>query len=682
MKLLAVLILIVNLIGCEDNPYPETAHLTNEVPRRPTAVPRPIGMIVDHNVEYSEGVRRDFKIKAYVPAPGKPDVVINGLPAGATFDGESLTVSWKPAMFDGNDPKDPTIKKRIYPITILLRSSDDTTGDTNEKLVNLVVFDVPQNLSVESRDQTSVYEGKTLVYKFSIDNTDYPNGPFSITTKDMPANSKIEQVSDTEFQMTFKPDHHHVIINENDDCNLWNKNCVTYKGRILVHNPANHVSEKEVQIRILDSRLDTKIVVPENLEQGLDVTYQVSAYDLNGEVPPKIEMVTPEPEFGKFITRINRDQENNSSVLNVSWMDIPPSYNGKSVNFKFKACTLDTNERYKNCEYDDFNIKVVVKDRKPPVIYRSEWAAGEIKYFNFGDYKSFNIDIEDGDRRWEKVKNVKIMPVEMQDFVEWTNGVLKVRFDKPGIHQFSIVAKSEYNTSSAQSFVAEVFEPNRSRILYFTDSTRDDEVKFYRDTMGEVQLMNPVLQALNERNLSGRDTLILGTGILQDKGLKETIAKALDKINDVVVASPLIENMPQKFIDELQQEHHISILGRYRGLPNLPALETMRFIARDEFETPTNLVMLKKTTTVESFNPLVFSVGVDRTGCEDVLDLTDEKKEARLKIGIICDRNSGGRYAILGTEFADLKLSEADTGLAAKWLQRMLTTSLNTKGAK
>jgi hypothetical protein len=92
--------------------------------------------------------------------------------------------------------------------------------------------------------------------------------------------------------------------------------------------------------------------------------------------------------------------------------------------------------------------------------------------------------------------------------------------------------------------------------------------------------------------------------------------------------------------------------------------------------------MLKQTSSLESSNPMIFSVGVDRQGCEDVLDLTDGNQEGRLKIGIICDRRTGGRYAILGTEFADLKTSENEKSLPAKWLKRMLSTRLNNKEGK
>jgi hypothetical protein len=675
MKILSLILLGLISIGCESDPYP--AGDTRVTPRAAQKDPADaLSMVVQGKYEFQEGSTKGFKIKVAVPTPWAADMKVDNLPAGAVFDKDKFTISWRPGFFDGNQAGDPTIKTRVYPITIWLRSTDPNS-EVRTKEVNLIVYDVPQNMTIHGRTSDSVSEGDELEYEFSISNKDYPNGPFSVNTIDMPANTRIEQVSDNEYKLILKPDHHHVKINEQDDCSSYRESCLKYIGKIIAYNPANHKSETSVEIKVKDTRLGTKIVPPNDMKQGLDITFQVSAYDLNGEVAPKIRLKSDAPDYGLFITNIVEDEETNSSVLNVTWKDIPPSYNGRDFTFRFEACSLATNGSYSNCISDSNKVSIVVKDRKSPTIDRAEWAAGEIKYLDFNSTERFTIDVTDGDNSRLDIENVVVMPKEMRKYVKWYNGNLKVNFKKPGIHQFSLVAKSEYNMTSAESFVAEVFEKNRSRTLYFTDSTRDSEVKFYRDTMGKVQLMNPVLQALNERNLSGRDTLILGTGILQDASLKEQIGRAMGKIENVVVASPLIENMPTSFIDELQKDFHISILGRYNELPNTSKLSQMHFIQREDFESTKAKVKLKETSTIESSNPLIFSVGVDRVKCEDVLDLTDKAEEARLKVGIICDRKTGGRYAILGTEFSDLLVGQADKSIPAMWLRRMLTTDLN-----
>ncbi len=678
MKVLSSLILLLALTGCESDPYPSVGK-KYKGPAEETKDPADaLSMTLSGQYEFYEGKITDFRIRAEAPAPYAPIIKVEGLPAGAKFDEEKFVFSWEPGYFDGNLPGDPTIKTRTYPITVWL-SSTKPDSEKRTKEVVLIVNDVPLDLNINGGDTKSVREGDELIYDFSIENKDYPNGPFAVTTEGFPANTRIEQLSDTDFRLTFKPDFHHVIINENSNCSTWSVNCIEYDGTINVYNPAKHANSKKVKFQVNDVRRKPKIVAPKPMSQGLDITFQVSGYDLNGEVAPKISRLGSAPDYGKFSTQIVPDEKNNSSVLNVTWKDIPPSYAGKSHTFRFQTCALDYRKNYSNCTSATTTVTIEVKDRNPPSISRSDWAPGEIKYLDFNSRKSFDIYVRDGDNRNEVVRDVKIMPEHMRKYVSWRNNTLQVRFDKPGIHQFSLVAKSEYNVTSAESFVAEVFQKDRSRILYFTDSTRDPEVKFFKEVMGDVTLFNPVLQALNDRNLSGRDTLILGTGILTDPEMKSNIADAMKNIENVVVASAMIENMPDKFINELQQEHHISILGRYNELPNLPKLSDTYFIARDDFETTNAKVTLKTTSSIESSNPLIFSVGVDRVGCEDVLDLTDKKEEARLKVGIICDRKGGGRYAILGTEFADLKVEESDAQIPTKWLHRMLNTTLNNK---
>ena len=88
---------------------------------------------------------------------------------------------------------------------------------------------------------------------------------------------------------------------------------------------------------------------------------------------------------------------------------------------------------------------------------------------------------------------------------------------------------------------------------------------------------------------------------------------------------------------------------------------------------------MKGTATGESVDPVLFVAGVERQNCQDVLDLADERREKRYKIGVICDRVNGqyGRLAILGTEWADLKVGDSDKNIPARWFNQMLNNRLN-----
>lgn len=672
MRLLLLSALILTFISCEKDPYPAGGKRLK--PRVDLREKPGLSMIVSALVELKEGKRTVTPIKVSVPPPGKPEVRVEGLPNGATFDEERLEIVWTPGYFDGNDMENPTIKTRSYPITVFLASSEAPKDNISENVV-LKVTDQPREFKIEGFDSFTATEGEEYVYNLKITNKDYPQGPFQLNFSGMPANTRLEQVSEKEYRLYVKADHHHVLINENHACSSWSTNCIRYKSQIQAYNPANHKTVKDINVKVEDERLKVNLVAPEKIEQGLDMTFQVSAYDLNGEVAPRITLETDDPEYGEFSTELTKDDVNNSAVINVAWKDIPPSYNGSYRKFRFKACVLNSRKSYDNCSYAATEVKIVVKDRKAPVIDRSDWAAGEIKYLRFNESDTEYISVEDGDT-FNSLTNVLITPAEMRKYVSWRNGKLSLRFDKEGIHQFSIVATSEYNMASAESFVVEVFSQNRSETLYFTDSARDKEAQFYRNTLKNIELMNPMLQILNERNLSGRNTLVIGTSMLQDNTLSMEISKAMDKIKNIIVATPLIENMPEKFLETLKVENKVAIIGRYTQLPDTPDLSKMNFVYRKDFRAPKDLVGLNLMTTRESSDPLVFATGVDTNNCDDVLEITDEKKSTRYKLGVICNRKNGGRLAILGTEFADLKTTEADQDIPSRWFENMLRNNV------
>lgn len=695
IKFFSLLTLAFISVGCEQDPYPEDGDL--RLAPRLESNPPTIAMSIDlpsKDPELFEGQQFIQKIRVAVPNPGTPIVEVEGLPVGATFDPEKLTISWKPSFTDGNDPTDPTIKVRRYFITVRLFTTEEgRDAEAVARVLPLIVFDVPRTFEILASERRSAQEGKTLTYEFEINNEDYPRGPFTLYSSDIPTNAKIERIngSDTKFKLIYSPDFHHVKLNSNATRCLSSsrKECYNYEGKLTAINPAGHRVEKVIKIEVEDVRQNVELSTPSDMENGLDITFSVSAIDPNGEIAPDVSLDSLVPEYGEFKTYLEKDEENNFSVLHVSWTDIPPTYNGKSHNFTFKSCVLSSSTWSSSCEKKSFNVFIKVKKRSAPVFDRKSWEVGNIRYLKYNGYHSASISVVDGDTN-QRISNVEVLPAKMKNHVTFVNGNLTISgMKETGIYQFTLTAKSEYNVASAESFVFEVFDEKRASTIYFTDSTRNEEVQFYKNTMKDVELMNPVLQPLNERNLAGRDNLIIGTDILIDTNRKDDIEQAMAVIPNVVIASPLIENMPQSFLDQLYNDFKVSIDGRYSGISGAPKLSEMYFLARSEMEVPAENIGLKLSTTPESFDPLIFTVGVDRENSQDVLDLKN-KKDKIFKIGVICDRpvpidgsrTIGGRYAILGTEFADLKTVEADKEIPAKWLRRMLSTPLNSRSTK
>lgn len=676
MKMFLSLFFIVAFVGCTNDPYPNVD--LNEDRTQREAKPRPpVSVAMDDSYDLYEGSKTTIDVDVSVGI-GRPDVEVLGLPTGAEYDPMTYQISWKPNYFAGNDPKDPTKKVQVYKFTVSAGTTDPSDTRRIERAINLVVYDVPRNLDINGSNEKTVYENSKLRYEFTIDNPDYVDGPFKLVGEKLPSNTKIipSTTDPKKFTLEFEPDYFHVMAS--DTCSGWRDyGCKEYKSKLVVTNPAGHQGEKEIKIKVKDRRLDTKLVAPDFLTQGLDLSLQVSAYDLNKEVAPSIRLVNP-PQFGDIRTKITQNADNYASVLDIAWNDIPPTYNGQLITLQYEACVMNSSNTMNNCERGSTDIRINVKERKAPTINRYSWPAGKVQFLGFDESKSFNIYVKDGEDSRLK-PTVTIEPKEMQKYVSFNNDRLRVKFSKSGIYQFNIRAKSDYNVESSESFIVEVFSKLRSNTLYFTDSTKNEEVKFYKEAFPGVDIMNPNFQDLNIRNLSGRKTLILGTSILKENTLSDQILNAMDKIDDVVIASPLIQEMPEKFMVELEDRYKVSINGRLSELPNAPKLEKMEFVQRDDFRVPRGKIQLKGKATDVSADPVLFVAGVERKNCQDVLDLADSKREKRYKIGVICNRLDGsrGRLAILGTEWADLKVDTQDESIPTRWLTQMLNNSLN-----
>lgn len=656
--------LLLFTFSCKQNPYPEAGEIRAEERQEQRPVEPPLAMSVEDVIEYKEGRYREYKVRVSVKEPGTPILSVDNLPAGSEFDAENFTIKWRPSFFDGNDPSDPSIKSRIYPITLWLRNSQDTVRALR-KVVNLVVMDSPQAIDITPSSTLTVDEGKKFSNTFTIANPDYPQGPFRIVTTGMPANTEIIKVNETTYKVEFTPDFFHV----NRRLEGAKK---TYQGKIIVSNPANHTNSKDLAITVNDRRLESKLVTPPTLVQGLDVSFQVVGYDLNKEMPPVVTMLSTRPNFGQFSFQEVKNEESSSTVLNVFWTDIPPVYNGQEFTLTFKSCVQGSWTSIDNCKEGSTKVKILVKDRRPPVINRNDWVAGEMLYLNHAETITKKILVKDGEDANLKPK-VEIFPESIRKYVSWSGDSLKMNFTEPGIFQFNLKASSDYNVSSAESFLVEVFPKDRNKILFFADSTRDPEAIFYKTTFKNVDIMNPAIQEVNQRNIAGRETLVIGSSSLLDPDIKPTVLKAINNIKNIVVASPLIDQLPEKFLDQLKNDYGLMTIGRYSELPNMPPINTMQFAKTKQFVNSNAPVFLKRSASSESHDPMLFNGGLYEPdkNCKGVLGLSPNGTNPYV-IGVVCTRENGGRISMLGTEWADLKVGAGDEQIPVQWFNTMI----------
>jgi hypothetical protein len=225
--------------------------------------------------------------------------------------------------------------------------------------------------------------------------------------------------------------------------------------------------------------------------------------------------------------------------------------------------------------------------------------------------------------------------------------------------------------------VVEVFPETRGTVLLLSDSSRDKEVQFYRKHFKSVEVVNPFLQELGTRLLSGRDTLVVGTSVLVDTESRAAVQLAANSIRNIVIASPLIKNLPTGLYKQITDDFKVTVVARYLDIPGAPNLKDMSFVTRVDFDVPKAAIYLGQNASTESASPMIFSTGVDTNNCDDVLEVADALKLNRYKIGIICDRPGSGRLALLGTEWADLKATDADdANMPTEWLKTMLKAGL------
>ncbi len=243
-----------------------------------------------------------------------------------------------------------------------------------------------------------------------------------------------------------------------------------------------------------------------------------------------------------------------------------------------------------------------------------------------------------------------------------------------------MTATSAYGVKSIESFVIEVFPEIRGKVLMLSDSSRDKEVQFYRKQFKSLEIVNPFLQDLGVRALAGRATLVVGTSVLVDPLSQQKVQEAVDSIKDVIIATPMIKNLPPLLYKQLTDDFKISVVGRYLDLPRLPSLNTMSLVVRYDYPVASVPLILAQTATSESFNPMVFSTGVDSKNCRAVLELADAIRDIRAQVGTICNRPTGGRLALLGTEWADLQVRHLnDANIPMKWLETMMVGNLLTE---
>jgi hypothetical protein len=215
---------------------------------------------------------------------------------------------------------------------------------------------------------------------------------------------------------------------------------------------------RKVKWRVRDQRQVPKISGPTEISDSHDITFNLSAEDLNGEQDPQITIVQ-RPAYGRVehqpLLAPSKVGAPKLAGITVRWRDIPPSHYGKEGTFVFKACVAPLANGLPLCGNHTVKITLNGETHLPPEIYRRYWPLGKIKELAVGDTLPVPFEVLDAETG-VPVEEVQIEAPGVEDEITWTNGVLTIVGKTPGIKQFNVKAYSEYGIGRTESMVYRV----------------------------------------------------------------------------------------------------------------------------------------------------------------------------------------------------------------------------------
>lgn len=670
MKSLFILsLLMLALTACESDPFPKEGQIVNTDEPTRRHVPPPYTIDVLSTLQFKEGTERSYPLRFFVPS-GSAVYSFEGLPDGMTYDEVKQKITWQPDFDAANDPNDPKVKIRRIPMEIWLRSSLDENTAIKKDVV-LEIKDTPRNFDAGTDTRrSSVNEGHILREVYTINNEDFPNGPFKVRIENLPNNLELTADGNS-IKLEFAPDHFFVTIE--DDCSYYSCQRGFPQGKIIVTAPDGREMEIDQKITVNDERLDPIFSTPSVINQGLDVNFIVSAYDPNAEVNPEIELMF-EPTDGDVELQEVKSVKNSLKQTHKKfvWKNIPARRRGTEEEFRFRACTMNPRRNMDNCITKNVKVKIKEQTHLAPVFKRENWELGHVEYIGFNKAKDIALTIQDGNNPLRyKIQSVEVYPKEMRRFVRYVNGYIKINDNEAGLKQFKLLAKSEFGIESSESFTYEVLPKNWSKNLALINSFRSNEIVANRAVFQSIDVANSDFQKLDRRMLSERETLIIGTDSLKTPEQIQEVEKIASGIQNIIISTPLLKNFNGTLSKEIGELGIVS-RGRFDTVVSGQLSNYYFLVGRDvDLEHPRRRVFLSGNLTAESLSPMLLNKKIN-SDCVGALSIGDDVTGLDHLISVKCERKNGGYLIINGFEIGDLKPSLDDSQIGQKWMKKLM----------
>lgn len=663
-------LLSLTLAGCQVDPFPKDGSITQQKPvERPVA--KPWGIEVPERLDFAEGEASEYTVRAHVPAPATPILAVVDLPPGATFDSATGKLAWEPDYSAGNDPRDTTAESRSYQSRVLLSSSAEPQSVV-EKSITLVVRNTARAVDLEwSASKFEMTEGRTFSSSVDIKSEDYPAGPFQFFITGLPSGVEVARDSrnPARFKVDYAPGLDLVTRNDNYSGGVFSK---TWKAEAVVVDPSGRKTVTTLDWKILDSRLEPEISAPSSVQQFDDIRIQVLSIDPNLEDAPIVNVV--KPKFG--VLDMENEQEGFTTRTAIRWHGIPEDKIGTTSQLDIRACVYGSSWQKNKCFTKSVLVKIEPRAISEPVVDRSRWMLGEMRYLREGSSMRIRIPVRNPNAGASGY-SVSIEPESLRAEVQYVSGEIVIAPTTPGFRQFNINVRIPQGLSRIESFSYEALPKNWGRVLVLGDGLRDQEVAGTLGLIPGAQVVNPLMQDLNDRTLALREAVVLGTSLLSDEAAFAAAKPALDRIPVVMMQTPKIDKAGTGFWSELgsiglKLQGRVSVVlgSSFPGLALLPVSPA----SGSGLLPPVGKLLLSGGLTAESANPTLLTAA--SSSCKPVLHFSYAPVPSlppyELPVAMKCER-SGKRWIISGIEWADLAAQSAeDQKIVSTWMQEVL----------
>ncbi|HTL12303.1 MAG TPA: hypothetical protein VL588_07435 [Bdellovibrionota bacterium] len=410
------------------------------------------GLSFPQVMEFQEGVKGEYTVQAWVPAPGKATVTIDPLPEGAQFDGETGKLVWTPSSTAANDPQMPASDARHYTVKLTLKSDLAPMGVYEREAV-LVVKNTRGDFKVDLgvTDLTAV-EGSELTQAIHVTDGDFAQGPFSVRAEGLPFGATIEPgATPGDFVLKYTPSPQAVsVINHADE--VWNSTAGAYERHfnvtVFASNPRGEVATSQaVNLAVTDKRMAPVVSGPTDIVQAADVAFALVAQDPNGEGAPTVTLLN-QPQKGRF--SMTESKEGTVDRIDVLWNGVPKELFGTTTELNFQACAPG-NAGDAVCATQVVKVKIQSTAKNPPAVTRTEWPVGSFRYIRTGDTLSVSVGIVDADFPEQPV-DVVLKSTDSSDGLQYQDGVLAVTAGTAGFRQITLTASSFQGAVATESF--------------------------------------------------------------------------------------------------------------------------------------------------------------------------------------------------------------------------------------